>query len=158
MATTGQQFVADLESMVVNAQGRMEALARQSVQQACEEVIQNSPVLTGFFRGNWQPKLNGPPSVQGQQSPSDNTIDADKLSDKSGAEIALVVSQMKSGDTFWLVNNTIYGPRLEYGFTGRDSAGREIHQPGRFFVRKTLQRWAAIVRKSAIDLRMATTR
>lgn len=161
MPTPGQAFVADLESLVLDVKGRMDALARQVVQQTCEEVVQNTPVLTGFLRGSWQPSLNGPPQVNGDGRPSEKLgkIDeesADKLSDWAAAEISLSIAQMKAGDTFWLVNNAVYGPRIEYGFTGRDSAGREVHQRGRFFVRKTLARWAQIVRRVAIDLRLQT--
>lgn len=154
MATPGQQFTADLEAMVLNAQGRMEALARQSIQSTCEQVVRNSPVLTGFFRGNWQPSIGAPPRVQGEQSPSENTMDADKLSDKTGAQLSLLIRQFKLGQVFWFTNNTIYGRRLEYGFTGRDSAGREVHQRGRFFIRNALARWSDTVRRQAIDLKM----
>lgn len=157
MTTAGQRFVADLESMVAGTQGRMAALARQAVQQISEEVIYATPVVTGFLRASWQPSLNGPPQKTDGR-PSKDTIDADKLADKGGKDIALVIAKMKAGDTFWLVNNAVYGPRIEYGFTGRDSAGREIHQKGRFFVRKTVSRWAEIVRKLAIELKMKPVR
>ncbi len=154
MTTPGQQFTADLEAMVKTAQGRMEALARQAVQETCQQVVQDSPVLTGFFRGNWQPSINRPPQNLGPQTPSENTADADKLSDKGAAQLSLLIPQFKLGQVFFFVNNTAYGPRLENGFTGRDSAGREIHQRGRFFVRNALARWAGTVRKAAVDLKM----
>lgn len=154
MSTPGQQFTADLEALVLNAQGRMEQLSRQVIQETCEQVVRNSPVLTGFFRGNWQPSIGRPPPRQGDGLPSENTIDADKLSDKSLQMLSLLIAQFKLGQIFWFANNTKYGPRLEYGFTGRDSLGREIHQRGRFFVRNALQRWGETVRKTAIDLRM----
>lgn len=142
MATPGQIFVADLEAMVLNAQGRMEALARQSIQGTCEQVVQNSPVLTGFFRGNWQPSINRAPNIQGDGLPSEDLVDADKLADKSLAQLTLMIAQFKLGQIFWFVNNTKYGPRLEYGFTGR------------FFVRNALSKWGVTVRKAAVDLRM----
>jgi hypothetical protein len=154
MATPGQQFTADLESMVLATQGRMEALARQAVQATCEQVVQDSPVLTGFFRGNWQPSIGAPPQNLGPQTPSENTADANKLADKSSAQLSLLIAQFKLGQIFFLVNNTAYGPRLENGFTGRDSLGREIHQRGRFFIRNALARWADTVRKVAVDLKM----
>lgn len=154
MATHGQQFTADLEAMVLNAQGRMEGLARQAIQATCEQVVQNSPVLTGFFRGNWQPSINRPPQNLGPQKPSENTIDADKLSDKGVFQLSLVIAQFKLGQIFYFTNNTAYGRRLENGFTGRDSRGREIHQRGRFFVRNALARWGDTVRRTAIDLKM----
>ncbi len=140
--------------MVMGAQGRMEALARQSIQATCEQVVQNSPVRTGFFRANWQPSINQPPQAQGDLSPSENTAEADKLADKGVRDLSLIIAQFKIGQTFWFVNNTKYGPRLEYGFTGRDSAGREIHQKGRFFIRNALARWGETVRRAAIDLKM----
>lgn len=154
MATQGQQFVADLEAMVVGAQGRMEGVARQALQETCEQVVQNSPVLTGFFRGNWQPSIGAPPQNLGPQTPSENTADADKLADKGAAQLSLLIAQFKLGQVFFFVNNTAYGPRLENGFTGRDSLGREIHQRGRFFIRNALARWGDTVRKVAVDLKM----
>jgi hypothetical protein len=154
MTTPGQQFTADLESMVIATKERMEALSRQSIQATCEQVVQNSPVLTGFFRGNWQPSIGAPPQNLGPQTPSENTADADKLADKGSAQLSLLIAQFKLGQIFFLVNNTAYGPRLENGFTGRDSLGREIHQRGRFFVRNALARWGDTVRRAAIDLKM----
>lgn len=152
--SAGEQFVADLESMVIGAEQKMQGLARQVIQGTCEQVVQNSPVLTGFFRGNWQPSLNQPPPAQAELAGSETTQDADKLSDKSRGMLALLIAQFKLGQVFWFVNNTVYGPRLENGFTGRDSAGREIHQRGRFFIRNALQSWRSRVAQAAVDLRM----
>ena len=59
---------------------------------------------------------------------------------------------MKAGLVFWMTNNAAYARRIEYGFVGEDSLGREYNQKGRFFVRKNIKRAKQIVSQLVKDL------
>jgi hypothetical protein len=49
----------------------------------------------------------------------------------------------------------VYARRLNYGFTGTDSLGRQYNQRGYFFVDLAAQRWQQIVTANVNRLRTA---
>jgi hypothetical protein len=146
MATKGQIFQKSLANWSKKAGNKLEALARQSIQEMAQRVVTTTPVHTGFLRGSWQPSIG--------------TVDlgAPGSSDKTGAraqvKTGLVVKQMKPGDTFFLINNAAYAMRVEYGFVGEDSLGRSYNQKGRFFVTRAVKQWPQIVAKTAAELKI----
>lgn len=132
-------FEAALSAWYDKVEGQIDALARQSCQETASEVVKATPVDTGFLRANWQPSIG------------DMKVTEPKIGG-SGADIALVCSGLKAGDTFHMMNNVAYAKRLEYGFEGKDSLGREYHQAGRYYVRDTVARWPQIVETVAKGL------
>lgn len=146
---TGQTFSADMTRWAQLSKRQMEALGRQSIQALCYRVQANTAppigpnVITGFLMGSWQPSIGQPPKAASEQHP-------DKDSD---VELSLMLSTMQLGQTFFYVNNAAYAMRQEFGFTGVDSLGRAVHQQGKFFVKKTVSQWPAIVDGVAVDLR-----
>jgi hypothetical protein len=133
---SGRTFNLKIRGWAKSTQEKLDALARQSVQQIAQNVVVDTPVDTGFLRGSWQPSLGKPIAATG--SP-----------DQSGAgalsSINLVVAGMKAGDTFYLVNNAKYGAFVEFG-TSR--------MAGRFFVTSNVKRASAVVRKIAKELKL----
>lgn len=129
------------------AQEKLDALARQTVYEMAETVVELTPVDVGFLRGSWQPSIGATGKVK------DGAGD-----DPSGAaamvEIAAIVSQMEAGDRFHMLNNAAYAMRMEFGFTGEDALGRYYDQPGRFFVADTVARWRSTVSRVALELGM----
>ena len=123
---------------------KLEAVARQSIQELSSNVVKDTPLDTGFLRGSWQPSLNAPPNKKGANDPSGG---------RALADVAVAVADLKTGDKFWMLNNAAYARRLEYGFVGQDSLGRTYNQAGRFFVTTNVKRWAAIVRRIAAQLK-----
>lgn len=154
MATPGAQFVADLERWSKRARDKLTILARQSVQELAIRTQTNTGppigpnIITGFLIGSWQPGVNRlpPPSVQASEGDGFISKDID-------TELSVLVSTLDVGDTFYYVNNAKYAMRQNYGFTGVDSLGRHVHQPGKFFLQRTLAQWPQIVADVAADLR-----
>lgn len=68
------------------------------------EFVGLSPVVTGFFRGNWSASLDDPRTdvLEGRQSA------AQRLS-----AIERVVQSARPGQTVWVINNADYAPFLE---------------------------------------------
>lgn len=122
----------------------VDAMARQVSQELAQNVVEDTPVDTGFLRSSWQPSLNAP------------VVASAAAGDPSGgavqAQIGTVVAEMKAGDRFWMVNNAAYALRLEYGFVGTDSLGRTYNQSGRYFVTDNMKRADAVASKIAKEL------
>lgn len=146
---TGQTFSADMARWAKLSKDQMEKLARQSIQALCYRVQYNTGppigpnVITGFLMGSWQPSIGAPPKAASDPHP-------DKDPD---VELSLMLSTLTLGQSFFYVNNAAYAMRQEFGFTGVDSLGRAYHQAGKFFVKKTIAQWPAIVDGVAADLR-----
>lgn len=122
----------------------VEKLAHRAIQRLGFEVVRDTPVDTGILRGGWQPSIGEPvlePKVRNDQGGG-----------MAASDIALKVADLKPGQTFYMVNNTRYARRLEYGFVGQDSLGRNYNQKGRFFVRDAVRRWKQIVEAEAAKL------
>lgn len=145
MATNGRNFKAQLGAWAKQTQENLDALARQSAMQVSENVVRGTPVDTGFLRGSWQPSIGAPSTDEGEP-------------DKSGAgrmaQIGLTIADMGAGDRFYLMNSAAYAMRLEYGFVGKDSLGRNINQTGRFFVQDNVARWPQVVAQIAAELKL----
>lgn len=133
----GTTFKADISSWVSRVGDQMDALARQVCQETAQRVVEATPVDTGFLRGSWQPSIGSAPSRS-----------------EGGADIGLVLSGMRAGDTFWMTNNAVYAMRVEFGFVGEDSLGRYYDQKGQFFVSNTVAKYEEIVAAVARDLRI----
>lgn len=110
------------------------AVFQTSVQFMAEDIVKTSPVDTGFLRNSFQITLNGLPSI------GDSGIGITGI---SGAVVG-----MKISDTVYLSFTAAYAMRLEYGFEGKDSAGRLYNQSGRFWVRGAAQNWNTYVEQA----------
>lgn len=129
-----------LGEWAAKAGDQLEALARVACQDLAEETVDGTPVDVGFLVGNWQPSLNTP-NLGTDESGSGNGYAMSK--------VGLVVTNIKAGDTFYLVNNAAYARRIEFGFVGADSLGRVYNQRGQFMVTKAIQKWPSIVATAA---------
>jgi hypothetical protein len=58
----------------------------------------------------------------------------------------LTIATLGIGDTYWLGAQAAYVPRLNYGFTGTDSAGRTFNQQGKGWIEKHAALWPSYVR------------
>lgn len=132
------EFSAKLQQWAERVGNDVTALARQACQEVSSQVVQATPVDTGFLRGNWQPSI-------GQMAGA--IPEAGKA-----ANYALISADIKPGDVYYMTNATAYAMRLEYGFEGKDSLGREYHQAGRYYVRDTVANWPQIVESLSKEL------
>ncbi|HEY6965901.1 MAG TPA: hypothetical protein VI229_00405 [Burkholderiales bacterium] len=125
------------------ADDKLAALARQSVQELAETVVNATPVDTGFLRGSWQPSIGEPAAAAGHTDPAGAA---------SMSLVAAEIIKLSPGERFYMMNNAAYARRLEFGFVGEDSLGRHYDQKGRFYVSGSIAKWPQIVKKVAADL------
>jgi hypothetical protein len=78
-----------------------------------------------------------PPLVDNPSADSSHAWDA--------SEVKLTLSGADFGDTVIAAYTAKYARRIEYGFTGTDSAGRSYSQRGTRFVALAAQQWQRIV-------------
>lgn len=94
------------------------------------------PVVTRFLANSVLASTNGMPGSAGQPVP-------------------LVLLQVQLGATVYVGWTAAYAMRMEYGFMGQDSLGREYSQAGKAFLRGALQQWTNIVNEATIEARKA---
>lgn len=133
-------FTAAIDKWAEKARADTRAVAIVSIQDLNEEVVARTPVLTGFLRGSWYAGLNGIPTGTGNLDPSGGGVIA---------RVNLITANLKLGDVYFMVNNAVYAKRMENGFVGQDSLGRTYNQPGRAFVRATLNEAPRIAQAAA---------
>lgn len=127
-------FALAIDAWVTKTGDKAEKIVAHSITEFSARVVVRSPVDTGFFRSNWRIGLGPSPT---------------------GPVEAFAIAPGPLGSTYYLVNATAYGRRLEHGFTGTDSLGRHYNQPGRGFVGITVVEWPEIVREQALAVGVA---
>lgn len=94
------------------------------------------PVDTGFLANSVLASTNGMPGSSGQPVP-------------------VVLLTVRLGGIVYVGWTAAYAMRMEYGFMGQDSLGREYAQTGKAFLRGALQQWTNIVNDATIEARKA---
>jgi hypothetical protein len=129
-----QPFDVQIAQWVAKAKGRTREFCIEFVQDLAEEVVRATPVKTGFLRASWWASIGTPTSAAGGGSV---------------AAMSLVAAAIVPGDVYYMMNGAAYAMRVEYGFIGQDSLGRNYNQPPRAFVRGTVARAGDIAEAAA---------
>jgi hypothetical protein len=128
-------FSLDVRRFVEKAKGNVDIVIRKIALDLFKRVILKSPVDTGRFKGNWQVAIGEMP------------IGTLELDDKAGtatiSKMQATVMGLEAGQVIYLVNNLVYGPRLEYGYSKQAPNG---------MVRLTLQEFPGIVVEAASEV------
>lgn len=133
-------FSAQVSSWVREAEGRLEAVFKDSVQelfsiaQTTRYEGGNLPIRRGFLRDSFVSGLNGSTSLSGPDS------------------YVLAVASAELGDSIIGGWTAKYARRMEYGFVGQDRLGRYYNQRGFGFVRGAAMQWQDIVNRNASRL------
>jgi len=127
---------ATLDQWTKKEQRRTDAVLKDATQSVIA-VAQTSrdhggrmPVITNKLRGSLQSSIAGGASGEGEKSH------------------ILVAPLMKGGDLATFTWTAEYARRVNNGFTGADSLGRNYSQAGAHFVEGAVDQWPAIVRAS----------
>lgn len=108
----------------------------QAQKAACLElaraVIQDTPVKAGRARANWQAGLNQAPSGVLEQS--------DPSGEAALARVEKVLTKMKPGDSFVLVNNLPNARELEDGSSKQAPNG---------MLKRNLAKWPGLAKKAS---------
>lgn len=130
------QFSIDVSAWCAQVPKDADKIYRKVCIEVSRGVIMMSPVDEGRFRGNWQAAIGSPPSQPIERK--------DKSGGVTVADAVSVAAQLRTGMTFFLVNNLPYALPLEYGHSKQAPAG---------MVRVTVARWQDIVSKAASETR-----
>lgn len=132
-------FHAHLERFAVKAKGRMEALAREFCSDLAEEVVRETPVITGFLRNSWHASINAAPAHAGQDITA-ATGKGDVARVVMTGNGPAVANSIKLGDVFYFTNGASYAVFVEYGTS---------KMAPRSFVRRTVARAPQIAEAAA---------
>ena len=134
---------ATLDQWTKKEQRRTDAVLKDATQsviavaQVSREKGGRMPVITNNLRNSLQSSIAGGASGEGESSH------------------ILVAPLMKGGDLATFTWTAEYARRVNNGFTGADSLGRNYSQAGAHFVEGAVDQWPAIVRASIAKAKAA---
>lgn len=140
------EYEAAIDDWLERAHDDLTGIGRQSIQTLCFRVMSDTNVDTGFLRGSWQPTFEPPPMMKAEK---DQNVSLDPSGALGMAALAVVLQNLKLGDTFYYSNGCVYAKRIEYGFVGYDSLGRYYNQAGHYFMTNNVAQWGDIVQMTA---------
>jgi hypothetical protein len=116
-----KSFSASVDDWVKETQERMDAVFKDAVQTTVEEILDRTPVDTGFLKSSFHTSLTGflPLVHRGVVRPND-------------VQIQMTIAQAEAGDTIYGNFTANYAVHVEYGARGR---------PGRRMVGLAAQNW-----------------
>lgn len=120
------------DAMVEKLKGRVKQYCVEFIQDINEQVVEATPVKTGFLRNSWYAGLNDEPSGPGGTG--------------GVATLTAVAGDLKLGDVYYAVNGASYAVFVEYGTS---------KMRPRAFVRGVIDRADAIA--AAAAARVAST-
>ena len=112
----------------------------------------NLPVDSGFLRASLMGVIG-----EGTFTATEPPKDGSGFSYDAG-QINLVIAGSKLTDTITVAYTAAYARRMEYGFKGTDSLGREYNQSGRRFVALAAQQWGRVVSEVAAEAQTRATK
>jgi hypothetical protein len=75
--------------------------------------------------------------------------DVDQTEIEYGAQdVSFTINGVEFGDPVYIGVRAVYGPRMNYGFVGQDSLGRNYNQSGNYFVERGGQMWPSLVKEA----------
>lgn len=144
-----KSFAESVTNWVRQSEARMTAVFQESAQEVIYEAQRpksrggNMPVKDGFLRNSGQATLNQPLTTVTEKP------EGYAGTDWSADEVVLVINRATLKDTIYFTWTAAYAARMEYGFTGKDSLGRQYNQAGNGFLRLAVQQWPTIAAQVA---------
>jgi len=143
-------FEGRVTAWVATTKKRMLAVRNGSAQRVVEIANTtvgeggNLPFRTGFLRasGKW---AVGEPNFTVTTPPKDGGTFA-----YDATAAALVLTNAKLDDVVSFVWTAAYARRMNYGFVGKDSLGREYNQKGYKFRDLAVQQWGRVVQEECV--------
>lgn len=128
-----KRFSQQISDFVAKSEARTRAVMQESakelVTRAQRPVAQGGsmPVVTGNLRNSLVVAINGVKIGEG------------------GDSHMTAIAAYRVGDEIFVGWTANYARRMEYGFTGTDSLGRNYNQQGYHFLGLAVQKWQSIV-------------
>lgn len=124
-------------------EARLQAVYRTAVDLLADEILMprsmggRIPIVTGNLRRSLLASTAGMPSVG---APDQRY---------TGSDVGLVTATLKVDQDIWLGFQANYALRVNYGFVGQDSLGRNYNQEGAHFLEAATAAWPIIVELAA---------
>lgn len=126
-------FMAQIDAFIDQAQGNANIVMQAIAEEILASLQANTPVKTGNLRANWIITTgNGVATIGGARA--DQSLG--------------VITSLRAGDVFAIVNPVVYARRVNNGFVGEDSLGRHYDQKGAHMVERTLAQLSDIVSRA----------
>jgi hypothetical protein len=117
------------------AKGSLKEFVIETLQDINEEVVYNTPVITGFLRGSWWSTIGGASGTGGSPDPSGaETI----------ARLNMTLIDLDLGDVYTVSNGANYAGFVEFGTK---------HMAPRAMVGRAVARFQAIAQAAAVRVR-----
>lgn len=131
-------------------QDRIDVVYARSVELLGDELTMTRPEggRVPFLTGNLARSLLASTTAMPMQG-----TDGAKYSGGVGSSLGTITATLTAQEEVWLGYQANYAHRLNYGFVGQDSAGRNINQEGAHFVEYAASVWPTIVALAAEDVR-----
>jgi hypothetical protein len=139
-------FAAEISEWVTEVKAYHEAVFHESAQRVTDLMNTprgqggNLPVDTGYLWHSLQASNSEMPKINPEAQPAKAASYA-----YSSGPIELVINGTELGQAIYLGYTAAYAARINYGFTGQDSLGRNYSQRGAMFVELAAQKWQSIV-------------
>lgn len=139
-------FKSQTSAWARETEERLLAVFRRSVELLADEMIRTVskggtlPHVTGNLMRSILAQIGSMPLVGNSE---------DRY---AGSDVGLVVAQAMMEDEIFIGFQAAYAKRMNYGFVGEDSLGRNYEQAGRFFVERAVKKWPSLVRKAAKEI------
>ena len=140
-------FSEKVDQWVKETEQRMTAVWRQSIDDLADHMNTTRdnggrlPKLTGNLMRSLLASTSAMPSTGGPDAKY------------SGQDVGLVTAGLRLDQTVWLGYQAIYARRLNYGFVGQDSLGRNYNQAGAHFVEGAIAEWPSIVASAVAKIK-----
>lgn len=140
-------FSEKVDQWVKETEQRMTAVWRQSIDDLADHMNTTRdnggrlPKLTGNLMRSLLASTSAMPSTGGPDAKY------------SGQDVGLVTAGLRLDQTVWLGYQAIYARRLNYGFVGEDSLGRNYNQAGAHFVEGAIAEWPSIVARAVAKIK-----
>ena len=136
-----KSFSAQVRGWNDKAKRNFSMVHRSAVDKLYQAVVEDTPILTGNARRSWALSTTAMPQ-----------IDQTGQLFTAPPDIGLSIATMPTGSPVYIGAQAIYIPRLNYGFTGTDSLGRNYNQAGLMFVERNAERWQSFVDAAAREV------
>ena len=154
----GLSFAKQVDAWTRKSHNRMHTVFQESTQNLINEAQQSiwkgglMPINVGFLTNSGTAALNSIPSGESKAPEGYNQTVWDP------SPVAIVIASADIGDRIVFGWTAEYARRMEYGFQGADSLGREYNQAGYAFMRTAANRWTAIVNETIADVKQKVTK
>ena len=135
-------FSAQVRNWNDKAKRNFSLVHRSAVQKLYQGVVEDTPAVTSNARRSWALSTTAMPQI-------DQT---GEVRFDTPPDIGLSIAGLPAGTPVYIGAQAVYVPRLNYGFTGTDSLGRQYNQAGRMFVERNAERWQEYVDQAAREV------